>query len=84
MAPWSGTSSPYRSAATGSTAIQVNMNSRTDGAASDVNLWYKDQLGAEFVRYKPDDPLCCPSSSMSVQYQIAQGANGPVVNPVQQ
>jgi hypothetical protein len=58
------------------------MNSRFDGAADDVNLWYKDQLGAEFRRYAPDDPLCCPSSSTSVQYTIEQTADGPVLNPV--
>jgi hypothetical protein len=58
------------------------MDSRTDGAADAVNLWYKDQLTAEFRRYKPDDPLCCPSSSTSVEYTIEQTANGPVLNPV--
>lgn len=59
------------------------MNSRTDGAASEVNLWYKDQLGAEFLRYKPDDPLCCPSDTSSVNYRIDQTADGPVVTAVQ-
>jgi hypothetical protein len=58
------------------------MDSRTDGAADDLNLWYKDQLTAEFRRYKADDPLCCPSSSTSVQYTIEQTAGGPVLNPV--
>jgi len=58
------------------------MNSRTDGAVSDVKLWFKNQLSAEFVRYTPDDPLCCPSSTTSVNYTIETTANGPVLNPV--
>ena len=32
-----------------------------DGAASDVKLCYADQVSAEYLRYAPDDPLCCPS-----------------------
>ncbi len=43
------------------------MNSRTTGAARDVNLWYADQVSAEYLRYAPDDPLCCASSTDSVQ-----------------
>jgi hypothetical protein len=58
------------------------MNSRFDGAADDVNLWFKDQLSAEFRRYAADDPLCCPSGSAAVDYTIEQTPNGPVVNPV--
>jgi LppP/LprE lipoprotein len=58
------------------------MNSRFDGAADTVNLWYKDQLGAQFRRYAPDDPLCCPSGSVSVDYTIEQTPDGPVLNPV--
>jgi hypothetical protein len=58
------------------------MYSRSDGAASDVNLWFADQLSAEFARYAPDDPLCCPSGSASVTYTIEQTADGPVLNPV--
>ena len=37
------------------------MDSRTTGAAHDVNLWYADQVSAEYLRYAPDDPLCCAS-----------------------
>ena len=64
------------------TIAPAAMDSRTDGAASDVNLWYKDQLGAEFLRYAPDDALCCPSSTTSVNYTIATTVDGPVLNPV--
>jgi hypothetical protein len=58
------------------------MDSRTDGAARDVSLWFADDLTAEFVRYMPDDPLCCPSSTTSVSYTIAPTVDGPVLNPV--
>jgi hypothetical protein len=58
------------------------MNSRTDGAASDVRLWFADQLSAEFVRYTPDDPLCCPSATTSVNYTIDLTAGGAVLNPI--
>ena len=64
------------------TIAPAPMDSRTDGAASDVNLWFKDQLGAEFLRYTADDPLCCPSRTTSVEYTIATMVDGPVVNPV--
>jgi hypothetical protein len=58
------------------------MNSRTDGAAGDVNLWYADSISAEYHRYAPDDPLCCPSGSTSVDFTIADTPEGPVLNPV--
>jgi hypothetical protein len=58
------------------------MNSRTTGAARDVNLWYADQVSAEYVRYAADDPLCCPSSTDSVQFTIDDTPDGPVLNPV--
>ena len=58
------------------------MDSRTTGAATDVNLWYADQLSAEYLRYAPDDPLCCASSTDSVQFTIEDTPDGPVLNPV--
>jgi hypothetical protein len=58
------------------------MDSRTTGAASDVNLWYVDQASAEYLRYAPDDPLCCPSSTDSVNFTIEDTPDGPVLNPV--
>jgi hypothetical protein len=58
------------------------MNSRTDGAASDVKLWYADQVSAEYLRYAPDDPLCCPSSTDSIQFTIEDTPDGPALNPV--
>jgi hypothetical protein len=58
------------------------MDSRTTGAATDVNLWYADQLSAEYLRYAPDDPLCCASSTDSINFAIEDTPDGPVLNPV--
>ena len=58
------------------------MNSRFDSAADTANLWFRDQLSAEFRRYTANDPLCCPSGSVSVDYTIEETPDGPVVNPV--
>src|SRR5262245_27215326 len=44
------------------------MSSRFDGAGRVTGLFGPDQLIAEFARYKPSDPLCCPSSSTSMTY----------------
>jgi hypothetical protein len=59
------------------------MDSRTTGAATDVTLWFADQVSAEYLRYAPDDPLCCASSTDSVEFTIAGTPDGPVLNPVQ-
>jgi hypothetical protein len=58
------------------------MFARSDGSADDVNLWFADQLTAQYRRYKPDDPLCCPSESTSVEFTIETTPDGPVLNPV--
>lgn len=59
------------------------MYSRADGAARDVNLWFADQLSAEFVRYTPDDALCCPSGgTTTVEYRLDRTDGGPVVVPL--
>ena len=58
------------------------MNSRTTGAATDVNLWYADHVSAEYLRYAPGDPLCCPAGSASIQFTIEDTPDGPVLNPV--
>jgi hypothetical protein len=58
------------------------MDSRTEGGAREVTLWLEDQLSAEFDRYAPDDPACCPSNTTPINYTIEQTADGPVLNPV--
>jgi hypothetical protein len=56
------------------------MASRTDGALGHVALQSANRLTAEYARYGPTDPLCCPSRTTSVVFDIAN--DGPVVRPV--
>ena len=56
------------------------MDSRTDGAISQVWVQNGTQLTAEYVRYSASDPLCCPSRTTSVVFDIA--GQKPVVRPV--
>jgi heat shock protein HslJ len=56
------------------------MDSRTDGALSQVRVQNGTQLTAEYVRYSASDPLCCPTRTTSVVFDIA--GQKPVVRPV--
>jgi hypothetical protein len=58
------------------------MDSRWDGAATVVELYAADWVGAWFDRYAPSDPLCCPSGQSYVGFTILQTNFGPVLNPV--
>jgi LppP/LprE lipoprotein len=60
----------------------VVMTSRLDASSGAVRMPLP-QITAEFARYKPSDPLCCPSSRMTVRYRIDRGAMGAVVVPVE-
>jgi hypothetical protein len=57
------------------------MVSRTDGSSGAVRMPLP-QLTAEFSRFTPTDPLCCPSSRVTVRYRIDRPSAGPVVIPV--
>jgi LppP/LprE lipoprotein len=57
------------------------MNSRTDGAGNVQAFGAKGSLFAEFRRYSATDPLCCPSGSATVFYQVSRTAAGPVLVP---
>jgi hypothetical protein len=57
------------------------MMSRTDGASGPVQV-EPPAINVEFSRYTSADPLCCPSSRMTVRYRIDRTAAGPVVVPV--
>jgi hypothetical protein len=63
------------------TLSPVTMVSRTDGSSGVVRMPLPE-LTAEFVRYGPTDPLCCPSSRVTVRYRIDRSAAAPVVVPV--
>jgi len=46
------------------------MDSRTDGALGRVFLQSDRRLIAEYARYATTDPLCCPSGTTSVTFEI--------------
>jgi hypothetical protein len=58
-----------------------NMDSRTDGAGDVRFFSAQDSISAEFQRYTPTDPLCCPSATASVFYQVMRTPSGPVLVP---
>jgi hypothetical protein len=55
------------------------MDSRTDAALSRVAIQSRTRLTAEYQRYTANDPLCCPSGTTEVAFEIAP--DGPVVRP---
>lgn len=62
------------------TISPMPMDSRTDGVG-DVIALNQDHLITQFQRYKPTDPLCCPSAQTSVTYTVTQTPQGPVLTP---
>lgn len=63
------------------TISPLPMDSRSDGASSIVRIALPE-MRAEFMRYASNDPLCCPTSRMTVRYRIERTARGPLVVPV--
>ena len=58
------------------------MDSRTDGALSEVRLLSATSIEVVFLRYVSTDPLCCPSRLTTVRYRIERRGNVPVVVPL--
>jgi hypothetical protein len=58
------------------------MDSRTDGALSEVRLLSPTTVQVTFLRYAATDPLCCPSRLSTVRYRIEGRAKGPAVVPL--
>ena len=56
------------------------MESRSDGALSRVFLQSRNRLTAEFVRYTAADPLCCPSRTTTVVFEVTE--KPPLVTPL--
>ena len=56
------------------------MDSRTDGALGRLFLQSASRLTAEYARYAPNDPLCCPTRTTSVVFDLVNDT--PVVRPV--
>jgi hypothetical protein len=57
------------------------MTSRLDGSSGVVRMALP-LITAEFARYTPSDPLCCPSSRVTVRYRIDRTPAGTVVVPI--
>lgn len=55
------------------------MNSRADGALDRVNVQDAQQLTAEYRRYTANDPLCCPSGTTTVVFEIDDDS---IVRPI--
>jgi hypothetical protein len=56
------------------------MSSRTDGAWQQAQILSGGQaLTATFARYRPEDPLCCPSGSSVVNYTLDRSGVAPVL-----
>jgi hypothetical protein len=55
------------------------MRSRTDGALIRTTIQSGRRIIAEYARYAPGDPLCCPSNTTTVVFAISQ--DPPVVRP---
>lgn len=55
------------------------MNSRMDGALSEAALQSDRRLTVQYLRYTAQDPLCCPSRTTSVVFDISR--KGPTVQP---
>jgi heat shock protein HslJ len=56
------------------------MDSRTDGALARASLQSNGRLTVEYDRYAASDPLCCPSRSTTVVFEVT--SDRPVIRPV--
>lgn len=54
------------------------MNSRFDGAGWSPSVEAPDRVAAEFDRYGPGDPLCCPSGRSVAHFRIKRSDAGVV------
>lgn len=56
------------------------MHSREDGSLSRMFIESNDRLAAEYVRYAAADPLCCPSKTTTVEFEIT--SEGSFARPI--
>jgi hypothetical protein len=65
------------------TLSPAEMASRSDGSIGGaIRLADDDTIAAEFARYAEPDPLCCPTTRVTVRYRIDRKSTPPVVLPV--
>jgi hypothetical protein len=72
----------FRNGRFAGTLAPAPMDARTDGALQSSELYGGTTFSAVFVRYRPQDPLCCPSATNDVSYRIDQRGTGPLLVPV--
>jgi hypothetical protein len=65
------------------TLSPVPMTAARDGVVGAVRMAATDTLTAEFARYAPADPECCPSSRVRVSYRIERSGGRPAIVPVE-
>ena len=58
------------------------MDARTDASLGTVWVMGPTQMHAEFVRYSEKDPLCCPSATTDVSYELDVKGSAPLLVPV--
>ena len=63
------------------TLAPAAMNSRTDGALTNIRLVSPTRILAEFARYAGADPLCCPTRTTHVAYVVSRD-DLPLVAPI--
>jgi len=80
--PWDYQAFVFVKGAFAGTLSPSVMDSRTDGALSEIRFPAPSAIEVVFLRYTDTDPLCCPSRLTTVRYRIERGPKGPVVVPV--
>ena len=75
--PWDYQAFVFAKGAFAGTLSPVLMDSRTDGALSDVRVLSPTSVEATFLRYADADPLCCPSRLSTVRYRVDRRPEGP-------
>jgi hypothetical protein len=61
------------------TLSPMRMNARADGQLEILSLFSEASITAPFRRYTASDPLCCPSSVTTVEFQLTSTPNGPLL-----
>jgi len=79
--PWDYQGFVFVSGRYAGTLSPALMDSRADGALSEVRLLSPTEVEVIFLRYVDADPLCCPSRLSTVRYRIERRPKGPVVVP---
>ena len=80
--PWDYQAFVFVKGAFAGTLSPSLMDSRTDGALSEIRFPSPSAIEVVFLRYVDADPLCCPSRLTTVRYRIERRPAGPVVVPV--